>query len=502
MLKQLGGFLFLSTLSFTMQAAASITAGFSAASLSALTGIVEQTGRGQDLLVRAHRGSAYQSAPPGSKLYKRIVDTTGGSTSSALVRPYTTDHDILGLYLDDHSGLPEHQNRGHVDRLLTLAERAAISTGLSHVEFSRLRRAEVYSDVAKNMPWVNATGGFQGLLAPLARFQSPEGVQASLEPNLILDGVADWLKWYQHLTGGALQLRPLSDTHPNTSVTADRQRTWGFEPFKMHTQVGQGLSDRDRYQALRLLRIIFHGSTPFHPTGLLFHEIPGYALAYANREPLDVLLGIFGHNGPIQTMRAGELGQRWTYQPGDSPYWASLTNSLLFGGYPFVVENHLQGILHNISDRWEQGGLFEVDGKLVGGLRKILGDRLMYFEESPLASVIETLEKVPLDSAGQIHAIWHYRVTSLRLRHKLFPFYRAAIEALEGNRDLIKYINLNQSTDYKIVFRDGHSLEIPRDVIPDSEHRLTETATARFLEDFFDHLKILKDEESEAIKFV
>lgn len=216
---------------------------------------------------------------------------------------------LKSRYVDEKNPTPfDLDNRAHVDRLLGYASKISEQTGLTVWELNNLRMAILYSDYGKRMAYVRT------------EFREELGDMGDVQKALPhLDGVVHWLRRYQEQTGEPLQLKDFSS---GDSAAAKKlgalQRQWGAEPFEMSGRSDEPPSIADRIAARRFVNIVFTNifdaepgkeMAEFFPVGLYWHEIPGYAAAYAEKAPPEVLSAIFGHNGPERAMdMVGGLG--------------------------------------------------------------------------------------------------------------------------------------------------------------------------------------------------
>lgn len=394
---------------------------------------------------------------------------------------------ILAEYLNSGGKLIRNQeNFAHVRRIRELATAFGAELGLSLKELDWLREAMAFSDVGKNIEWVNASFArrfdcYQGI-------ERPRQLERSVlsERHLFLEGVMDWLRLYQREAKGPLRLRPPEAKTP-TERLAPKLEVWGYDSFSMEGVVGGPATIQDRWQALRFIKIIFAGDTTWFPLGLYFHEVPGYAAAHAWGRPRRVLDAMFAHNGPeTAALPDGSLvGEGLVPSFWGLPFFKPIT-----GPYPLPIPGDRLAHLHTALDRFDQGGLVRVNDTFAGGVRKIFVDKITDMQIKPVQALREVLLDLPRQSQQQVHYLAHYgQVAGLEM------VYGEIVKRLDGVRGLADLVDWKQSDagdGYTIVLIDGTRLSVPQ-IFVEGSTQLTMDAAAQITAPLFAHLASLSE---------
>lgn len=376
----------------------------------------------------------------------------------------TQEAEVRKLYLAHQpDSLDNIENFAHVSRLRQFAEQEAKSMGLTRLQFLQLRVAMAYSDVGKNMPWVNS--GFHQLFEKYHNINSPGQIEAShlSEAHPHLDGLVDWLRVRQAQSGLPLQLKV---QEKNAALTA-LQETWGNETFEVNANRFAPISADERLQALRFYKTVFDGKISLFPMGMYFHEVVGHTLAYAKggQEHMQVTNAFLGHNGPDRIY--DETGKPLPKE--QFLFWRMLNDLVVEGAYPFPPVGNILAVAHTLFDRLDQGTLVEENGTFQGGVRKIFIQEMIQKKRTPFEAAQNLFTALPRGSAQQIHALWFERCKGTALEGRMQGTYERTIAALNETSSLVELIDFEASkardeSENTLVFRDGTTLVLDTNI--------------------------------------
>ncbi len=364
------------------------------------------------------------------------------------------------------------ENAAHVERIRAFSSEFGAMLGLTPQECIWLKEAMAFSDIGKNLDWVNRR--FVPCFTHYRDFERPNHLDRSIlsRPHRILEGVMDWLRLYQREARVPLRLRAPGKKSPTQGI-ASKLETWGLEAFAMEGKVGGEATVLDRFQALRFSKIIFSGETSWFPLGLYFHEIPGYAVAHSWKVPRRVLNAFFAHNGPETSCLEGGAVEGAGLV---SSFWGLDYFKPITGPYPLPIAGDRLAYLHTALDRLDQGGLIRANGTFEGGVRKIFVEKITSWGKTPVDALREVLTSLPRQSQHQVNFLAHYgQVTGLE------TVYGEINTRLEGVLDLVQLVDWTKSDSSggdTIYLIDGTSVTGPEITPPLFFHlaRLSQSA--------------------------
>ncbi len=386
----------------------------------------------------------------------------------------TSQDQIRGLYTLGGPTLITSPNLASVERMMRRLECTAESVGLDAVQKTHGRQSLEISDLGKNKTVVQSLSK----ILETALALSPDNLD-----HPYLNGIANWLSYYQEQAGQPLMLQSPDTMRGNKPLRhfARKINRFGNAPFAIRATSTETPYPEDRLQAVRFYKTVFQ-SARFFPELLMWHEIVGHVIAYSLGCPREVLEGNLFHNGPAIAMQAGALCALETYRETTNilqyrPYWGHLVFTLMASPYPFPLAGNKIAILSTMLDRGDQG-ILSLSGDrrtLEGGPQKILKQRLA--EGSTVLKAVQDIRMVPKESEEQLHALWFYRIGGTKLEDDFMDLYRQMMGEIKKTEQALNRVDLEKSSKNEIVFQDGVSIKFDFSVTPQG-----------FVDQFFSYL--------------